>query len=244
MIAVLIEYIKIRIHLVQLIGLTILMSILILSMDDALNIWMYSMLFLVISFMVFRMLDDAFSVKIDRKEHPDRTYLNPNKFKSFKKITAIIIGLYLLGVGFVFSSACLIILLLLITSLGLYLLFGEELIVLKLIPLLKYPVLLYCASLISTNEVEIGVLISSFLLMAGFDSFDRVKRNSNHIWQPMLFLFFGSVFLFKPWLNYIDILFSLLPLLIIYLIRNKSIAPYFSITYYPITYFTLTHFII
>ena len=244
MIAVLIEYIKIRIHLIQLIGLAILMSILVLSINDALNIWLHSMLFLVISFMVFRILDDVFSVKIDRKEHPERTYLIPGKFKLFKKITAFIIGVYLLCVGFVFSTASFIILLLLITSLGLYLLFGEQFIVLKLIPLLKYPVLIYCVSLISYNEVETGVLISSFLLMAGFDSFDRVKRNSNHIWQPMLFLLCGSVFLFKPWLNYLDILFSVLPLLIIYMIRNKSIVPYFSITYYPITYFTLTHFTI
>jgi 4-hydroxybenzoate polyprenyltransferase len=241
MIAVLVEYIKIRIHLFQLIGLTILMSILVLSIDDALDIWMYSILFLFSSFIVFRIFDDAFSVKIDRKEHPERTYLIPGKFKSFKKITAIIIGGYLLSVGFAFSAASLIILLLLISSLALYILCEKQLFVLKLIPLLKYPVLLYCVTIISSNEVEQGVLISSFLLMAGFDSFDRVKRNSNHIWQPMLFLFCSSIFLFKPWLNYINILYILLPLLLIYRIRNKSMVPYFLIVFFPITFFILTH---
>ena len=241
MIAVLIEYIKIRIHLVQLIGLAILMSILVLSIDDALNLWMHSILFLVISFIVFRFFDDAFSVKIDRKEHPERTYLMTQKFKSFKKITAIIIGIYLLNIGLVFSTAFLIILLLLTSTLVLYLLLGKQLFLLKLIPLLKYPVLLYYVSFISSKEVELGILFSSFLLMAGFDSFDSVKRNSNRIWQPILLLFCASILLFKPWLNYINILFSLLPLLIIYMIRKKSIVPYFSIVFYPITYFILIH---
>jgi 4-hydroxybenzoate polyprenyltransferase len=241
MIAVLREYIKIRIHLVQLIGLTILMAFLVLSTDDALDVWMYAMLFLITSFIVFRIFDDAFSVETDRKEHPKRTYLIPSKFKSFKKVAASIIGIYLLSVGLFFSPAFLIILLLLINSLVLYLLLRKQLLGLKLIPLLKYPVLLYCVSMISSNETELAILFSSFLLMTGFDSFDRVKSNPNHIWQPMLFLFCGSIFLFKPWLNYIDILFSLLPLLIIYLIRNKDIAPYLSILFFPITFFIRTH---
>lgn len=241
MIAVLVEYIKIRIHLVQLIGLTMLMSILVLFTNDSLGVWIYSMMFLITSFIVFRIFDDASSVKIDRKEHPERTYLIPQKFKSFKTITAIIMGIYLLSIGLVFSTAFLIILLLLISSLVLYLLFRKQLLMLKLIPLLKYPVLLYCVSMISSNEVEINILFSSFLLMAGYDSFDYVKRNSNRIWQPMLLLFCCSILLFKPWLNYTYILFSVFPIFIIYLIRKKSVAPYFSILFFPITFFILTH---
>jgi hypothetical protein len=241
MIAVLIAYIKIRIHLVQLIGLTILMSMLVLSPKDPLEIWLFSMLLLVMSFMVFRILDDAFSATIDRKEHPERTYLIPANFKSFKKITAIIIGIYLISAGLVYSKIYFTLFLLLITSLALYFMFWKQLVVLKLIPLVKYPVLLYCVSVISSHEVQLEVGIASFLLMAGFDSFDRVKSNPNHIWQPMLSLFCGSILLFKPWLNYIDILFSLVPLLLIYSIRNKSIVPYFSIAFFPITFFIRTH---
>jgi|GEM_PF-2895501 len=241
MIAVLVEYIKIRIYLVQLIGLTILMSILVLSRDDAFDVWMYSVLFLVISFGVFRVLDDAFSVELDRKEHLERIYLISQKFNSFKKITAIIIVIYLISVGLVFPATFLIILLLLIGSLVLYLLLRKQQLAFKLIPLLKYPVLLYCVSMISSNEVELGVIFSSFLLMAGFDSFDNVKRNSNRIWQPMLLLFCCSILLFKPWLNYINILFSVFTLLVIYLIRDKRITPYVSILFFPILFFILTH---
>jgi hypothetical protein len=241
MIAVLVEYIKIRIYLVQLIGLTILMSILVLSRDDTFDVWMYSVLFLVISFGVFRVLDDAFSVELDRKEHLERIYLISQKFNSFKKITAIIIVIYLISVGLVFPATFLIILLLLIGSLVLYLLLRKQQLAFKLIPLLKYPVLLYCVSMISSNEVELGVIFSSFLLMAGFDSFDNVKRNSNRIWQPMLLLFCCSILLFKPWLNYINILFSVFPLLVIYLIRDKRITPYVSILFFPILFFILTH---
>jgi hypothetical protein len=241
MIAVLIAYIKIRMHLVQLIGLTILMSMLVLSPKDPLEIWLFSMLLLFISFIVFRILDDAFSVTIDRKEHPERIYLIPANFKSFKKITAIIIAVYLISIGLVFSKIYFPLFLLLSSSLTLYLMFGKQLVVLKLIPLLKYPVLLYGASMISSHEVQLEVGIASFLLMAGFDSFDRVKVNSNTIWQPLLFLFCGSILLFKPWLKSIDILFSLLPLFVIYLIRNKSIVPYFAIVFFPITFFIRTH---
>ena len=241
MIAVLVEYIKIRIDPIQLIGLTLLMSMLVLSLEDSAETWLFSMLLLVISFIVFRILDDAFSVTIDRKEHPERTYLNPDNFKSFKKITAIIIGVYLITVGLVYSKIYFILFLLLISSLALYYMFGKQVLLLKIIPLLKYPVLLYCVSIISSNEVEPGILISSFLLMAGFDSFDRVKINSNHIWQSMFFLFCCSLFLFKPWLNYSYILFSLVPLLIIYVMRNNRIVPYFAIVFFPITFFILTN---
>jgi hypothetical protein len=241
MIAVLIAYIKIRMHFVQLIGLTILMSMLVLSPKDPFEIWLFSMLLLVISFMVFRFLDDAFSVTIDRKEHPERTYLISANFKSFKKITAIIIAVYLISVGLVFSKIFFTLFLLLISSLALYFMFWKQLVVLKLIPLVKYPVLLYCASMISSHEVQLEIGIASFLLMAGFDSFDRVKVKSNTIWQPMLFLFCASILLFKPWLNSIDILFSLVPLLFIYSIRNKRIVPYFSIVFFSITFFIRTH---
>ena len=241
MIAVLIAYIKIRIHPIQLIGLTLLMSILVLSPKDSAETWLFSMLLLVISFIVFRILDDAFSVTIDRKEHLERTYLIPDNFKSFKKITAISIGVYLIIVGSMYSKIYFILFLLLTSSLALYYMFGKQVLVLKLIPLVKYPVLLYCVSMISWHEVKLEVLIASFLLMAGFDSFDRVKVNSNTIWQPMLFLFCCSLFLFKPWLNYSYILFSLVPLFIIYLIRNSRIVPYFAILFFPITFFILTH---
>jgi hypothetical protein len=241
MIAVLIAYVKIRIHPIQLIGLTLLMSMLVLSTKDAAETWLFSMLLLVISFIVFRILDDAFSVTIDRKEHLERTYLIPDNFKSFKKITAISIGVYLITVGLMYSKIYFILFLLLISSLALYFMFGKQVLVLKLIPLVKYPVLLYCVSIISWHEVKLEVLIASFLLMAGFDSFDRVKSNPNHIWQPMLFLFCGSILLFKPWLNYINIVGSILPLLIIYLMRNNRIVPYFAIVFFPITFFILTH---
>jgi hypothetical protein len=241
MIAVLIAYIKIRIHPIQLMGLTLLMSMLVLSPKDAAETWLFSMLLLGISVIVFRILDDAFSVTIDRKEHPERTYLIPANFKSFKKITAISIGVYLLIVGLVYSKIYFILFLLLISSLALYYMFGKQILVLKLIPLVKYPVLIYCVSMISWQEVKVEVLIASFLLMAGFDSFDRVKVNSNAIWQPMFLLFCCSLFLFKPWLNYSYILFSLVPLLIIYLMRNNRIAPYFAIVFFPVTFFILTH---
>ncbi|WP_242206508.1 hypothetical protein [Aestuariivivens insulae] len=241
MIAVLKEYIKIRIDLIKLIGLTILMTILVLSTGDAGEVWIYSMLFLASSFTVFRVFDDAFSVVTDRKEHPERTYLIPQKFKSFKIITSVILGAYLLSIKFLFSDAFLIILLLLISSLVFYLLLRKQLIMLKLIPSLKYPILLYCTSMISSNEVELGILFSSFLLILGFDSFDIVKKQSNNIWKPMFFLFCCSILLFKPWLNYNNILFSIFPLFIIYLIRNKRGVQYFSILYLPIMYFILTN---
>lgn len=241
MIAVLIEYIKIRIHLFQQIGLSLLMTILVLTLDDTFYIWMLSILFLLISFIVFRILDDAFSVAIDRKEHPERTYLNPSKFTSFKKITTISICIYLLSVGLVFSNIYFIILVLLISSLVFYFLLAKQLFILKIIPLVKYPVLLFCVSVISFHQVDPNVLFASFLLLAGFDLFDRLKINSNLIWQPLCCLFLCSLFLFKPWIHDIDMVYSVVPLLLIYTFRTNSLIPYVSILYFPITFFILTH---
>jgi len=239
MMAVIRDYLKIRIHLFRLIGLTILMTILILSVNDNLEIWLNSMLFLFSSFIVFRIVDDIFSAESDLKEHPERTYLIPVRFKLFKKATILMVGFYLLTIGLVFSSTFLIILLLLISSLVLYLLFRNHLSLLKIIPLLKYPVLLFCVSIISNYRGDLEVFLSSFLLMAGYDSFDDVKRNSNHIWKPLILLFCCGILLFKPWGSHINMLFCLAPLLVIYLVRDKSIASYLSIIYFPITYFLL-----
>ena len=241
MIAVVKDYIKIRIHLIQLIPLTLLMTILILSTNDALDIWIYAITFLLLSFIVFRIVDDTFSVETDRIEHPERTYLIPAQFKLFKKVTAIIVGVYLLVVGLVFSSVFLIIFLLLTSSVVLYVLFGRHLLLQRLIPLLKYPVLLFCVSTFLNNNIELEVFLSSFLLMAGYDSFDAVKENQDHIWKPMMFLFCCSILLFKPWVYYSNILFSLVPLLVIYIFSHKSITPYVSIIFFPVTYFILKH---
>lgn len=234
------DYIKIRIHLLQLIALTLLMTILILSINDALDVWIYVITFLFSSIIVFRIIDDTFSVEADRKEHPERIYLIPTQFKLFKKVTAIIVGIYLLIIGLIFSSVFSIIFLLLTSSVVLYLLFRRHFLLLRLIPLLKYPVFLFCVATISNNKIELEVFLSSFLLMAGYDSFDAVKRNRDHIWKPILFLFCCSILLFKPWVYYINILFSLVPLLIIYIFRHKSFTPYFSIIFFPATYFILT----
>ncbi|WP_242083504.1 hypothetical protein [Aestuariivivens sediminis] len=241
MIAVLRDYIKIRIHLIPLIGLTILMTILILSVNDTLGMWLYSMGFLFSSFIVFRIVDDIFSAETDIKKHPERTYLVPARFKLFKKVTVLIVGLYLLTIYLVFPAAFLIILLLLAGSVVLYLLFRRHLFLLKIIPLLKYPVLLFCVSITSSYRGEPEVFLASFLLMAGFDSFDLVKRHSNHIWKPMILFLGCSLLLFKPWEGYVNSLLSLAPLLFIYGARDKNFTPYITMVYFPVLYVILTH---
>lgn len=236
-----IEYIKIRIHVVELVALTILMSILVLTTEDTISEWMFSFCFLGISLFVFRILDDAFSVALDRTEHPDRTYLTPPKFKHFKKLTTLIFLIYLLGLGFIFSTTLTTILILLISSLLLYGLFYKQRLIMTIIPILKYPVLLYCISILAYKELQIEVYLSMLFLMAGFDGFDMVKRNPKQIWIPILFWLACGILLFKPWLNSINILFCLMPLFIVYCIRKNEFAPYFSILYFPITFFTLIH---
>lgn len=235
------EYIKIRIQGVELVALTFLMLILILTTTDTIMVWMFSFSFIVCSLFAFRILDDAFSVELDRIEHPNRTYLTPTKFIQFKKLTLLIFVIYLLGLGFVFSTILIAILTLLMGSLLLYGMFYRHRLIMKSIPLLKYPVLLYCISILAYKEIQIEVYLSFLLLMAGFDSFDMVEKNPKHIWIPILFCLGCGILLFKPWLNSINILFCLMPLFIIYRIRKKEFAPYFSILYFPIIFFILIH---
>ena len=199
MIRVLKEYIKLRIDLKQLAGLTLLMAFLIISLESTSLDWCYTMVFLFGSFIVFRIFDDAFSVFEDRKEHPERTYLLAKKFKAFKKVTFISIVIYLVGISLVFFSSFYSILLLFIISISLYVLLKKQPFLFSLISLLKYPVLLYAASISATLQTEPEILFSSFFLMLGFDSFDTVKKNPNQIWKPLLFLFCCSLLLFKPW---------------------------------------------
>jgi len=240
MITVLKEYIKLRIDLKQLAGLTLLMAFLILSLENTSLDWCYTMVFLFGSFIVFRIFDDAFSVFEDRKEHPERTYLLAKKFKAFKKVTFISIVIYLVGISLVFFSSFYSILLLFIISISLYVLLKKQPFLFSLISLLKYPVLLYAASIFATMQPEPEILFSSFFLMLGYDSFDAVKKNPNQIWKPLLFLFCCSLLLFKPWDHLIYSLFMMVPLLIIYLFREHTYIPYFSIIIFPSLFFILT----
>jgi len=244
MITVLKEYIKIRIHLKQLIVLTVLMTFLILSLEHSKLDWIFTLVFLFASFIVFRIFDDAFSVIEDRNKHPERTYLLPKNFTAFKRVTLISIALYLVGIGLVFFSVFYIILSLFLVSVGLYLLLRKQPLLLALTPLLKYPVLLYCISTLTQNSSEFEVFLASFFLMLGYDSFDAVKKKPNHIWKPMLFLFCCSLLLFKPWEGFRYSLYIIVPLLIIYLFRKNSYIHYFSIMVFPLLFFHINNIII
>jgi len=239
--SIFIEYFKIRIDPIKMVALTMLMSLLVLKTEDSTLEWVFSIVFLGISFIVFRVLDDCFSVELDRKDHPKRTYLNSSNFNGFKKLTVYTLLIYVMALGFFCSEVVWLILFLISGSLILYGLFYQQRFVMKVIPLLKYPVLLYSLSILNSSEMQIEVYGASLFLIAGFDGFDIVKSHPNQIWKPLVLWFICGVLLFKPWLNALHILTLVSPIFIIYIIRKKEIAPYFSMLYFPITYFTLNH---
>ena len=83
-----------RLNPLKFISLAILLSLLVLKKEEHLSTWITGVLFIFISLFVFRCLDDAGSVYFDRKNHPDRTYLNPENYRQFLIITGFMIGVY------------------------------------------------------------------------------------------------------------------------------------------------------
>jgi len=166
--SVFIEYFKIRIDPIKMVPLTFLMSLLVLKTEDSTSEWVFSIVFLGISFFVFRVLDDCFSVELDRKDHPKRTYLNSSNFNGFKKLTVYTLLIYIIALGFFCPEVVWLMLFLISGSLILYGLFYQQRFVMKVIPLLKYPVLLYSLSILNSSEMQIEVYGASLFFNSRF----------------------------------------------------------------------------
>lgn len=231
---ILTHYITTRLNGIKFFILSILLSCLLFDFTFTISQWVVGILFLFISFVAFRFLDDAGSVYFDRKDYPERKYLENGNYLIFLKTTGVLVLIYLTILAFISIQFLIIIASLIALSILSYLLFKKNRFLLSIIPLLKYPVLLACLSLWLFDSISISIVLSSFFIMSSYDSLEGAQPNNFRFWLSMLLLMNAGILLFHPYLIPIHWTFVMLIFIIIPFIkkgRNLQIVP---ILYYPI----------
>lgn len=217
--------------------LSIFLSLLVFDPDSTQKTALWNCVFLLVSFLVFRLIDDAGSIRADRIHHPDRIYLSVDNFPKFCSFTALISLCYLMPLFFLALNIALIVISLMISSIGLYFLLQYRFQLLQFIPLLKYPVLLYCvvASPISMNLWF--VCGSSFFIMLSYE----LLEDKNATWTKRIFtlisLTIAGIFsIYFSSISYAS-LFILIPLALSILFFRWKYIQYLPIAYYPLCVF-------
>lgn len=224
------QYISSRFEILRFAAFAILLVLLSITEIPEWRMFAGNFVFILVSLFAFRLLDDAWSFHLDRIAHPQRTYLLPENFDRFILFTSMVLAIYLCIVFIVSQTLGIVILTLVLVSCGAYLLFFKVKHVMALIPLLKYPVLVWCiARFAITNEV-LCLSAAAFFGMLTADYTDGNKSPGSLKYTMLLALITGT-FLFQPWASafplIIDLTIIIIPtiLLIFIPLEKRSLFP-------------------
>ncbi|MBL4705730.1 MAG: hypothetical protein JKY54_14490 [Flavobacteriales bacterium] len=215
------------------------LSLFVYKDDSSIEEWAFGIGFLFVSFLVFRMLDDAGSVHLDRVNHPDRTYLNKVSYARFVVLTSIVCTAYLIALCFYSTTALLIIGSLMLVSIVFYLLLGKSKFILPVIPLLKYPVLVWCLFDFTDVSELICVAVSTLFMLASHDLIENIGKKKAAFPMSLLVVFITGYLLYQPWVDALNVLYILPMLVVIRFIGNWKFSQYIPLLYYPVTYFLI-----
>jgi hypothetical protein len=252
------NYIATRLKPIPFLILAILLSLLVFSPASESTDWIQGVVFLWLSFLAFRFLDDAGSIAIDRKLHPDRRYARVESYSTFLAIVAIVMLVYVAILYFTYWPSLNYILLFILCIVVLYSFFAKQEIAMLVLPLLKYPALLATLLLFPGNYIP--ELAASFCIVLIYDLSEELNLNNSRFWILIGLELVCGLLLFHSFPIVYTLLFVLGPVLVslffayekagnTVLFGNKlrmSIAQFFHIElllYYPIIYFVLTHLI-
>lgn len=226
------QYIKQRLKIWIQIALSFLLMFLIYSKAMDFAAFWSGFAFLIVSLIVFRFMDDAGSVTLDRENHPERDYLSASNYRSFLTITSVITLVFLLSVLLVYPDILWLVASLIFMSVILYLLFHRSSSIMTLIPLLKYPILLWCVAELTSANSDLGLMISSFFMMLFYDINDEKNDNSLTLSNSIAVILIG-ILVFQPWLNWFFVILIIVPVAILLLFSKSLYLKYLPILYYP-----------
>jgi hypothetical protein len=192
--------------------------------------------------LVFRMMDDAWSFHSDRIDHPERTYLSPDNIRTFAVGSLVVYALFQL-VLFAWSlSWAVTIFGLALASNLLCLAFYRIRLVMAAIPLLKYPVLIWCLSGFSVSDEVLCLMAASFFMMVCVDlTHDRDLISIRAILK-LLFLLITGLLVTQPWTGsrhiWINAVFIILPAVFVMAFRHKALR------FAPAVIYPLIHLIL
>jgi hypothetical protein len=229
------QYISTRFGILKFTGFAVLLVLLSVTKIPEWQIVAENFIFIFASLFAFRLLDDVWSFHLDRINHPRRTYLSPKNIRSFVIFTVFIFIIYQLGL-FLFSWVLAItILTFYLVSTGLYFLFFKKKSIMTIIPLLKYPVLIWCISRFSMSSEVLFLSAGAFFMMLTSDYIGENKVNSALKIKILLILITG-ILIFQPWIKSFSLIINLFLITIpIFLIAFTSLEeePIFPVVMFP-----------
>lgn len=197
-----------------------------------------NVVFIFSSLLVFRWIDDGWSFYLDRQDHPERTYLQPGKFMAMVLSGSLVFLVYKLALFSVSWKLAVSVGLFFSASTVLYLIFYKNRFVMKIIPLLKYPVFIWLISGYSSDMEIILICAGAFFMMLYNDlDLKNAKVLSRKLIKTLVFAITGCLIL-QPWLEpgriWIEIFFIVIPVLLIWDKRELN-------DLVPLVYFPLIH---
>lgn len=235
------KYLKSRLSLLRFFGLALLFTLFVLPSDAFFQDFISQSGFLLFSFLVFRILDDLGSVHFDRVQHPDRSYLWSPSFPKIIRFGAGVLFSYLILI-WVFMPIHYVIVIGSFSGISIlaYLLFENNQNLLPLIPILKYPVLLWCLTDLSLETEQVLLLASTAIIIASHDSLERLNSGSNRgLYRSLFYLMLVGFLVFQPWNVAFQAIYILPIVLAVWLLRNWKYVAYLPVLYYPLVYFNL-----
>ena len=155
-------------------------------------------IFIFASLFAFRLLDDAWSFHLDRISFPERAYLLPKNIGKFIFFAALVNAVYLSVLLWISGFLAITVLILFLVSNGLYILFFRKKSILTIIPLLKYPVLIWCISGFSISSEVLLLSAGAFFMMLTSDYIDG-NKSTNTLKYKILLILVTGILIFQPW---------------------------------------------
>lgn len=235
--SMLFQYISTRFGILKFLVFAILLCLLGVTEIPEPQIFVGNIIFIFASLFAFRLLDDAWSFHLDRIDHPQRTYLLPKNIKNFIVFTVFVSTIYLVGL-FLFSwDFAITILILYLVSNGLYFLFFRNKGIMTIIPLLKYPVLIWCISRFSMSSEVLFLSAGAFFMMLASDFIAENNSKSRALMFKILLILITGVLIFQPGFNgfsmITDLVYISIPVLLS-AFTSIDEEPLFPIVVFPV----------
>lgn len=240
------NYLRSRLSARKFFILSLLFALFILKPESTFTAWFVVVGIMLISFLVFRIVDDIGSVHFDRINHPDRTYLLIKNFPIMLVFGGIILGLYLLSLkmympAFFFKGIAGFAFLSIIA----YSVFGKNNRILPIIPLLKYPVLLWCFTSLFMEVDSFFLLSSSAFIVGSHDTIEKIKSQTNpYFYLSIVLVLIAGLLIFQPWNKALDVLYILPILISVVGLWRWKYAPYLPLLYFPLAYFISSNYLV
>ena len=204
------------------------------SLDEG---WWGDILFVLATLFLFRWLDDLGSIYLDRKDHPHRLYTLPANFKPFAFLAALFLVIYIVLL-FVLDVPVAIWMLGFLALTGLlYLLFYKRREIMFIIPLLKYPVILWCLMDRSPGSEGVWMMLAVFFMVLDGDLFGAAGSWLGKRAVRGVMLLLTGLLVIQPWGGDLALYWSLLlilPLPLVILLVFVPPSMRIALLYYPI----------